>query len=145
MYSCSQMIHTGLLILTLLVAIQSAIIQSLLLILLAGVLMCWTTITAHNYFHRKDNWRMYTYNLSLLNYADWRISHALSHHLYTNSYHDLEISMFEPFLCWIPNPYIKNWIQRYLSWFYGPTIVYPLLFFYTYITRFVLKFILHII
>jgi len=69
---------------------------------------------------------MYYFNLSLLNYRDWRIQHALSHHLYPNSLYDLEVKLFEPFLCWTPNA-SKNVIQRYVSWLYSP-LIYAVIF-----------------
>ncbi|XP_037978503.2 cytochrome b5-related protein [Plutella xylostella] len=73
------------------------------LLLLNGLVMSLMTICAHNYFHRKDNWRMYIFNLSGLSYADWRVSHAMSHHLYTNTVQDIELSMLEPFLYYLPS------------------------------------------
>lgn len=36
--------------------------------MLAGSLLAWTTIAAHNYFHRKDNFRMFYFNLSGMDY-----------------------------------------------------------------------------
>lgn len=50
------------------------------------------------------------------------ISKYFQHHLYPNSLHDLEMALFEPLLCWIPNPNIKGFAQRYLSWIYSPII-----------------------
>ncbi|CAG9134396.1 unnamed protein product [Plutella xylostella] len=73
------------------------------LLLFNGLVMSLMTICAHNYFHRKDNWRMYIFNLSGLSYADWRVSHAMSHHLYTNTVQDIELSMLEPFLYYLPS------------------------------------------
>lgn len=70
----------------------------------------------------RDSWRMYIFNLSLMSYREWRILHVLSHHLYTNSLYDLEISLYEPFLKWLPEPKCKNLLQRYGSWLYGPAI-----------------------
>ncbi|XP_055919227.1 cytochrome b5-related protein [Eupeodes corollae] len=123
----SDLIHTGLLAATFALAIGSAYFQSNILGVLAGIALCWNTIAAHNYFHRKDNWRMYTFNLSLMNFYGWRISHALSHHIYPNSLLDLELSMFEPFLCWLPSKYFKTNFQRYFSILAGP-VVYMLTF-----------------
>lgn len=57
---------------------------------------------AHNYFHRKDNFRMYGINLSGSDYNAWRITHVLSHHIYTNSYYDVEVTFLEPFLQFLP-------------------------------------------
>lgn len=93
---------------------------------LSGLCMCYTMISAHNFFHRRDSFRMLYFNLAFLNYKEWRISHAMSHHLFPNSLYDLEIVLFEPVLCWIPNP-MKNFTQRFLSWFYSP-FIYALIF-----------------
>lgn len=68
----------------------------------------------------RDNFRMYYFNLSLMSSRDWRISHALSHHLYTNTITDLEISMFEPILEYMPKE--KSWFVRYISWIYSPLL-----------------------
>lgn len=87
----------------------------------AGLCMCYTVISAHNFFHRRDNFRMYYFNLSFFNFKEWRISHSMSHHLYPNSLHDLEVALFEPLLCWIPSP-MKTVGQRYISWIYSPVI-----------------------
>lgn len=35
-------------------------------ILLGGLTMAWTGVCAHNFFHQKDNWRMYMFNLTLM-------------------------------------------------------------------------------
>lgn len=61
-------------------------------------------------------------------YREWRISHALSHHLYPNTLHDLEISYFEPFLNWIPSPNLKQGASKYLAWLITP-IAYGLIYF----------------
>lgn len=90
------------------------------LALLAGIFLNCQLVIAHNYFHRKDNWRMFWFNLTLLNYTEWRISHALSHHLYTNSYYDMEISMFEPHLQWLPRP--KTLKQKFFSCILSPVV-----------------------
>ncbi|XP_075150024.1 cytochrome b5-related [Haematobia irritans] len=124
----SDIIHLGLLFMLFLFTMASVRYNSWLYTILAGTFMCWTVIVAHNYFHRRDNWRMYTFNLSMMNFSDWRISHALSHHIYPNSFLDLELSMFEPFLCWIPNPHIKSQCMRYISWIVEP-IVYTITMF----------------
>lgn len=125
---CFQFFIDSLLYITFLAAIIAARYDSIIFILIASLSLTWTTIAAHNFFHRKDNLRMYYFNLAFLNYKEWRISHALSHHLYPNSLHDIEMTFFEPFLCWIPNANIKGVVQRYGSWFYSP-IVYSLVYF----------------
>ncbi|XP_039952268.1 cytochrome b5-related protein isoform X2 [Bactrocera neohumeralis] len=87
----SDLIHLSLFVSIYIFAVLSARLNSILCLALAGTALCWTTIVAHNYFHRRDNWRMYTFNMNL------------------------ELSMFEPLVCWIPNPYIKSKMMRYLS------------------------------
>lgn len=32
----------------------------------SALFMTWTIIVAHNYFHQKDNWRRFCFNLSLI-------------------------------------------------------------------------------
>lgn len=113
-------------------AILAAKDDNVYLAILSGVFVLWMLVTAHNFFHQKNNWRMYCFNLSLLNYRDWRVSHAMSHHLYPNTYYDLEISMFEPFLQWIPRP--KSAIQKIASPIVSP-IVWTVLIVYTAVAR----------
>ncbi|KAI9585947.1 cytochrome b5-related protein [Glossina fuscipes] len=132
--SNSDNIHLALLLSTFLTVVFTARWNSLLLLVLAGTLLCWTVIAAHNYFHRRDNWRMYTFNLAMLNVCGWRISHAMSHHMYPNSYWDLELSMFEPFLCWIPNEHVKTLTLRYISFLIEP-LVYAMTFLLDILTR----------
>jgi len=35
-------------------------------------------------------------------YREWRISHVLSHHIYTNTVQDLELTLLYPFIHWYP-------------------------------------------
>lgn len=57
---------------------------------------------------------MFYFDLSCFSSCDWRITHAVSHHLYTNTFYDWEISALEPFAYFLPDPK-KHWIARYLS------------------------------
>lgn len=102
----------------------------------ASLFMTWVVIAAHNYFHRKDNFRMRYFNISFMNYSDWRVSHALSHHMYTNSLVDMELMWLEPLFRWIPHSTGKNIINRYISWAYGP-LVYAIFFIVDFIKRIV--------
>ncbi|KAJ8937274.1 hypothetical protein NQ318_005672 [Aromia moschata] len=70
--------------------------------LLSGLFLGMVTIASHNYIHRKDNWRMYLWQFSLMQVREFRISHVLSHHLHTNTIDDLEISLLEPLLQYMP-------------------------------------------
>lgn len=98
--------------------------------------MAYLVVAAHSYLHRRDNIRMYYFNLSFMSYREWRVSHALSHHLFTNSLVDMEMMIMEPFLCWFPNPTAKGFINRYISWAYGP-LIYSLFFVMDIMKRFV--------
>jgi fatty acid desaturase len=106
--------------------------KNIFLALLSGLFLWWMFVIAHNFFHQKDNWRMLCFNLTLLNYREWRVSHAMSHHLYTNSYYDLEITMFEPFLNWIPFPKTKT--EKILSTILSP-VVWAILIGFSAVTR----------
>ncbi|CAG9798365.1 unnamed protein product [Chironomus riparius] len=70
--------------------------------------------------------------------------HAMSHHLYPNSYHDLECVLFEPFFNWIPMD--KNFLQKYVSWIISPVIygfIFPKTGFFRYIGSIVNNYKLH--
>ncbi|RVE51825.1 hypothetical protein evm_003445 [Chilo suppressalis] len=68
----------------------------------ASVNLAILTVACHNYIHRSTNWRMYLFNMSMWSYRDFRVSHVISHHLYTNTLMDLEISSLEPVLFYNP-------------------------------------------
>ncbi|VVD04208.1 unnamed protein product, partial [Leptidea sinapis] len=70
--------------------------------IVASVTMAWVIVAAHNYIHKRTSWRMYIFNIGLWSYRDFRVSHALSHHLYPNTLMDLEVSGFEPIVFWNP-------------------------------------------
>ncbi|XP_069678874.1 cytochrome b5-related protein-like isoform X2 [Periplaneta americana] len=93
---------------------------------LAGLLVALNVVTAHNFLHQKDNFRMYYFNLSFMSFRDWRVGHAMSHHLFPNSLLDLDISMFAPLFQFLPDP-SKTWWGRYGPWIYSP-LVYSFMF-----------------
>ncbi|KAK9887943.1 hypothetical protein WA026_000243 [Henosepilachna vigintioctopunctata] len=99
---------------------------SLSLCFLSGVILSYLGVIAHNFVHQKDNFRMYYLDLTLLSSREWRISHALSHHMYTNTVNDLEISQLEPWFYWLP--FKKHSLMKYIQWVYAP-IVYSLIFY----------------
>lgn len=116
---------------TLFLAILTQRYQSVLLAFICSIFYTWTGVSGHNFFHQRDNYRMRYFNLLLMSYRDWRISHVFSHHIYPNSLLDCEIIMFEPIFVWLPCEKSKNFIQRYVSYIYAPfaySIVYPLEF-----------------
>lgn len=105
-----------------------------LFILPAALMLAWLTIAGHNYTHRRDNFRMFYFNFSFLSYREFRVSHALSHHLYTNTLVDMEVLVLEPLICWLPNAKLKTIINRYVAWLYGP-VVWSLFFIADFVTR----------
>ncbi|XP_055301663.1 cytochrome b5-related protein-like [Sitodiplosis mosellana] len=109
----------GLFALTLVTAILAQRFQSISMAILCSLFFTWTGVCAHNYLHQRDNYRMKYFNLIFMSYRDWRVSHALSHHLYPNSLLDVELSTHEPFMNWVPSPTAKNLFQRYASYIYS--------------------------
>ncbi|KAH8246349.1 hypothetical protein KR038_001269 [Drosophila bunnanda] len=134
----TEFLHLGILISVFLFSWLGTVLDSLLIRSLAGLALCWVATATHNYFHQRDSWRMYTFNLTLMNFRSWRISHALSHHVYSNSLHDLEMSMFEPFMCWVPGRQYASKMQRWVSVVISP-VVYVVLFQTQIILRLVLS------
>ncbi|XP_061398766.1 cytochrome b5-related protein-like [Musca vetustissima] len=126
--------HLTLLMFSLLLALISTRLDYIVVEVLTGLFLVWQAVAAHNYFHQRDNWQMYSFNLTLMNFADWRISHAMSHHIYTNSLYDLEMALPEPFLCWIPSREVASKPRRLLSLLLQP-LVYALLFFASFAQR----------
>ncbi|RVE51824.1 hypothetical protein evm_003444 [Chilo suppressalis] len=106
--------------------------------LISSLTLAWCTVASHNYIHKKSNWRMYLFNLSLWSYSDFRISHVLSHHLYTNTLMDLEISAFEPIVQWNPRP-DKSFITYFSPLF--QCIFFPLNFIMHFVQRLGLNFV----
>ncbi|KAL4707934.1 hypothetical protein ACJJTC_013725 [Scirpophaga incertulas] len=92
------------------------------MILITGFVLSGLVTCGHNYSHRADSWRI-----------EWRISHAMSHHLHTNSAQDIELSMFEPSLQYLP--YTDKKIVARLGAFY-----WPLVFLFVFLFSFLMQF-----
>ncbi|XP_034829648.1 cytochrome b5-related protein-like [Maniola hyperantus] len=91
------------------------------LTVILGFILSGLTTCAHNYIHRSDSWRMYLLNFSGYSYAEFRISHALSHHLHTNTANDIELSFLLPLLNYFPSPNKPLWTQ-------AAGVFYPIIF-----------------
>nr|CAH7757886.1 unnamed protein product [Callosobruchus chinensis] len=111
-------------------AILATYFRSFTIGTIAGMALTLTAVAAHNFFHQRDNFRMYYFDFTMMLHREWRISHALSHHLYTNTVYDLEISSLEPFLQYLPTK--KSFFFKYLSWIYSP-LVYSFVYLGSYI------------
>lgn len=92
--------------------------ESFFLAVPAGLMVAWSFFIGHNFLHQKDNWRKIMINFSLMSYREIQISHIFSHHIYTNSFNDLEVVLAEPAISWFPVA-TKTFVQRYLSWIYS--------------------------
>ncbi|XP_063824201.1 cytochrome b5-related protein-like [Ostrinia nubilalis] len=90
------------------------------LTLLNGFVLSAVISCSHNYLHRADSWRMYLVNLAGISNEDWRIFHSMSHHMHTNTIQDMELSMFEPILQFLPYRHKPIWAQ--MAAFYWPII-----------------------
>jgi len=103
------------------------------LAVLAGIFLGMTSICAHNWFHLGDRvagLRRFYFDLSLASSRDWRISHGLSHHYFTNMYMDIEISGFEPYaLHFLPVPKgVVKQAWQHLAAHLGAFLTFPLQF-----------------
>ncbi|CAG7727031.1 unnamed protein product [Allacma fusca] len=92
-------------------------LNSTLLQILAGLDLAMLIIAAHNFFHMRDNWRKFYYDFSLQSSIELQISHAISHHLYTNTVMDIEISNLEPAFEFLPKE--KTFLKRYAPGVYA--------------------------
>ncbi|XP_063824153.1 cytochrome b5-related protein-like [Ostrinia nubilalis] len=99
----------------------------------ASVNLALLTVACHNYIHRRTNWRMYLFNMSMWSYRDFRVSHVISHHLYTNTLMDLEISSLEPVLFY--NPRKDKPLYGKLG-FITELLFFPFVFFLSFFKRF---------
>jgi cytochrome b involved in lipid metabolism len=91
----------------------------------AGIILGFLQVCAHNFFHKKDNWRMYTFDLTMTSSYEWRISHAYSHHNFANTIMDYEIQAFEPLVMYLPFA-SKNRVLYKISSMMSFLIVVPL-------------------
>ncbi|CAG9812129.1 unnamed protein product [Chironomus riparius] len=74
----------------------------LLFIILASQFGAWIIPTSHNFNHQRNNWRRFNANFVMLGWRTWRTSHVISHHMYSNSFTDMEITSLEPLVQLLP-------------------------------------------
>lgn len=108
----------SLLVLMFTFSVMAAAYWNYILGVISGNLLAMLTIAAHNYFHRRDNIRMYYFQFSLMQVREWRVSHVLSHHLHTNTIDDLEITAWEPIFQYLPIK--KTTRERVMVYLYFP-------------------------
>ena len=88
--------------------------DSIALPIIAGLVLGMNMSCSHNFWHQADNFRQYYWDFTMLSSYDWRITHMLSHHLHTNSYHDFEVTVLFPLVDLFPN-LKKFWFHKYFS------------------------------
>ncbi|KAB7505247.1 Cytochrome b5-related protein [Armadillidium nasatum] len=81
----------------------AAIYSNYYFAVISGISLACAGTAAHNFFHLRDNWRMYAFDLGIMSSRDWRISHALSHHIFPNTIYDFEASGVEPLFQFFPS------------------------------------------
>ncbi|KAF5270268.1 hypothetical protein FQA39_LY18884 [Lamprigera yunnana] len=128
----SDLIIDSLFVSTFACAIFACKYGSLIFANVSAICLTFTTVAAHNYFHRKDNFRMYYFNLCLMDFREWRISHALSHHLFPNTIMDIEISILEPFIHYLP--YKKSIFEKYMS-YVVVVLIWVALYLFSYVRK----------
>ncbi|CAG0896195.1 unnamed protein product [Darwinula stevensoni] len=101
----------------LLAFLRAAVTGARLWAVVTGTWLAFPVIYAHNFFHMRDNARMYAFDLSGFSSREWRISHVLSHHMFPNTILDAEITMSYPLLDYLPRA-SKGFLLKYLSRFY---------------------------
>jgi Cytochrome b5-like Heme/Steroid binding domain len=113
-----RLVFDALLIAWTLCLVVAAHLGSLALAVVGGIVLAMNTIAAHNYFHQRQSWRMFVFDVSGFSSFEWRVSHALSHHLFPNSVYDLEVSGLEPMLYYLPDP-AKSAFRRFAPLLYS--------------------------
>lgn len=78
-------IQDGLAVTFIILGVLGAMWNSMWMAVLSGVFLAFSTICAHNFFHLRENWRRFYFDLSLNSSFEWRITHAFSHHMYPNT------------------------------------------------------------
>ncbi|XP_020287163.1 cytochrome b5-related protein isoform X2 [Pseudomyrmex gracilis] len=114
----TNLIADSLAIVTFALSFAAAFVHSYAVIIPASLFLTWTVIAGHNYFHMRDNFRMYYFDLGMISSKNWRITHVMSHHMYTNTMWDYEIYVVEPFLQWLPREnksYLAGMISKLIS------------------------------
>lgn len=83
-------------------------------VIISAQMLAWLVTISQNFLHKADNWRMYTANFALMTTRDFRTMHILSHHMYPNTFADLEVTCFEPYFKWLPT-HAKGWYYKVMT------------------------------
>jgi hypothetical protein len=74
---------------------------SAVLTVFAGAILMLLVIMSHNFFHQRDTWRRFTFDLSFFSSHEWRMFHVFTHHTYPNTHLDFEVVALEPFALYL--------------------------------------------
>jgi cytochrome b involved in lipid metabolism len=112
--------------------VLGAVFNSWICCIISGVILACVEVGAHNFFHLKDTFRRFYFDLGLGNSYEWRITHFFSHHLYPNTVMDIELKLCPSFEFL---PHIeRSWAQTYLPVIYSH-FLYCFLFWIDFVKR----------
>jgi hypothetical protein len=74
---CMDLIIAGFLMASILIARVESIYLKIIFVLIAGQFGGWMAAAVHNFYHQKNNWRMYVANFLLVGWREWRVFHVL--------------------------------------------------------------------
>ncbi|KAK4873787.1 hypothetical protein RN001_013147 [Aquatica leii] len=100
---------------------------------LAGIMFAFMSTATHNYYHQKESFRSLYGYFGMSPSRDWIIIHVFSHHFHTNSVIDFQAYLLEPLMYFYPQK--KSIASRYLSYIYGPLLIWPILLVYAYLNK----------
>ncbi|KAK7067347.1 hypothetical protein SK128_010311 [Halocaridina rubra] len=106
------LIQDGLIVTFIILFFITAWLQSYILAVLTGIILALECSCAHNFIHQRDSFRIYYVDFSLFSSYEWRVTHIISHHVYTNTLYDYEVIELEPFWMFLPTSK-KSFLQRY--------------------------------
>lgn len=88
---------------------------SLLLAVMTGTILHAVVGIGHNFFHQRNSRWRYVFDLGAFSHRHWRVSHALSHHIFPNLGADIEASMVEPYVRFMRSSPSNHWLV-YVWW-----------------------------
>ena len=89
-------VQAALLTLLTLAFISTIVFQSTMIAIVTGVVLVMNQACSHNFIHKRDNWFMYIWDLTVESSFEFRITHAISHHMFPNTVYDFELRIVEP-------------------------------------------------
>lgn len=100
------------------------------LLIMAGLSLGMVMSSSHNFWHQSDNFRRFYFDITVASSDDSRVTHMLSHHIHTNTFHDIESTALFPIMDVFPHM-DKLWWHRFISpltYHLGMLIVAPIAF-----------------